>query len=157
MQDKKILFNGWIMGMIHSNALAYLPSLTEGQLDCLQTAVNSGIRAVLDLPRRSSISMTSVREKFGFLSVAEVKEKCLMLAAYKNRANFFECNRNTAGPSTRGKARGDVPHPVIKGHLGKTVSSALASTWNKLPSSIRHEDNPVKAKYLIKKSFKKQL
>ena len=139
------------MGMIHSNALAYLPSLTEGQLDCLQTAVNSGIRAVLDLPRRSSISMTSVREKFGFLSVTEVKDKCLMLAAYKNRANFFACNMNTAGPSTRGKVRGG--HPVIKGHLGKTVSSALASTWNKLPSSIRHED---KATHLIKNSFKKQ-
>jgi len=139
-RDKRILYNGWIMGLVHSNALAFLPSLTDGQLSTLQTAMNAGIRAVLNLPRKSIVSMTDLRNKHGFLSITDVRDKCLMLAALGNRDKYHQEITASNRPNTRAKVKGDIPHPNIKGHLGKTTSSATDSMWNKIPTDIR--DNP---------------
>ena len=49
--DKKLLFNGWIRGMVHSNGLAYLPFVTKNELNDVQVAMNSGIRAMFSLRR----------------------------------------------------------------------------------------------------------
>jgi len=93
------------MGVLHSNALAFLPALTEGQISALQTDMNAGIRAVLNLPRKSIISMTALRVKHGFLSVTDVRDKCLMLAAQKNREIYMKRTQNLDGPNTRAKSR----------------------------------------------------
>jgi len=93
LKDKRILFNAWIMGVLHSNALAFLPSLTEGQISALQTAMNAGIRAVLNLPRKSITSMTALRVKHGFLSVTDVRDKCLMLAAQKTEIIIYSAHK----------------------------------------------------------------
>jgi len=156
IRDKRILFNGWIMGTLHANALAFLPSLTEENTSSLQTALNSGIRAVLNLPRKSVAPMSRLREKFGFLSVTDVRDKCLMLAAQKNRDKYIRIADSSNGPITRAKAKGDIRHPISKGHLGKMTSTAVDLMWNRIPKEIRDEPNFGKASRRIKLLFKKK-
>jgi len=156
-KDKRILYNGWILGLIHTNALAFLPTLTEGQLSSLQTAMNAGIRATLNLPRKSVISMTTIREKHGFLSVWDIRDKCIMMAAYRKRDDFFNKSESPNRPNTRAKTNGNIPHPLIKGQLGKMTSAVTASMWNRIPKEIRDEPNFNKASRSIKRLFKKTL
>ena len=99
------------MGALHANATVFLPSISECQLSQIQTAVNSGVRAVMNLPRRSNISMTTIRGNLGIQSVEDVRDKCLMLAAHKNRELFNSYSQNLQGPTTRAKSQGDIPHP----------------------------------------------
>ena len=145
--DKKILFNGWIMSTLHSNAIAYLPSISDHQLIQLQSAMNCGIRAVVGLPRKSSTSITDIREKHGILSVANVRDKCLMLEAYKNRNKFATLNARSRlnGPCTRSQSRGEIPHPIQKGQLGKMTSTAVEATWNTIPQVIAGK-SPIRSK-----------
>ena len=144
------------MSTLHSNAIAYLPSISDHQLIQLQSAMNCGIRAVVGLPRKSSTSITAIREKHGILSVANVRDKCLMLEAYKNRNKFATLNARSRlnGPCTRSQSRGEIPHPIQKGQLGKMTSTAVEATWNTIPQVIREEPNPVKAISLIKNLFR---
>ena len=141
------------MGVLHSNALAFLPALTEGQISALQTAMNAGIRAVLNLPRKSIISMTTLRVKHGFLSVTDVRDKCLMLAAQKNRDNYMQRTHNMDGPNTRAKSRGEIPHPNCKGQIGLKTSTAIDKIWNRIPKEIRDEPSFEKAARKIKQLF----
>ena len=154
-KDRKTLFDGWIMGALHANATVFLPSISECQLSQIQTAVNSGVRAVMNLPRRSNISMTTIRGNLGIQSVEDVRDKCLMLAAHKNRELFNSYSQNLQGPTTRAKSQGDIPHPDQRGHLGKMTSTAMAIIWNKIPKEIREEEDHSKASRMIKKLFKK--
>ena len=144
------------MGVLHSNALAFLPALTEGQISALQTDMNAGIRAVLNLPRKSIISMTALRVKHGFLSVTDVRDKCLMLAAQKNREIYMKRTQNLDGPSTRAKSRGDIPHSNCKGQIGMKTSTAIDKIWNRIPKMIRDEPSFEKAARKIKKLFHPQ-
>ena len=64
----------------------------------------------------------------------------LMLAALGNRDKYHQEISASNRPNTRAKVKGDIPHPNIKGHLGKTTSSATDTMWNKIPMDIR--DNP---------------
>ena len=144
------------MGALHANALAFLPSLTEENTSSLQTALNSGIRAVLNLPRKSVAPMSHLREKFGFIAVTVVRDKCLMLAAQKNRDKYIRIADSSNGPITRAKAKGDIRHPISKGHLGKMTSTAVDLMWNRIPKEIRDEPNFGKASRRIKLLFKKK-
>ena len=155
VNEKRVLFNGWIMGAIQSNALAFLPSLSEGLLSSLQTAMNAGIRAVLNLPRKSIISMSAQREKHGFQSITDIRDKSLMIAALKKKDHFIHLSNSESRPNTRAKSNGDIPHPNLKGHFGKTVSAATATMWNKIPKNIRDEPYFKKASRMVKQLFKK--
>jgi len=153
--EKRVLFNGWIMGAIQSNALAFLPSLSEGLLSSLQTAMNAGIRAVLNLPHKSLISMSAQREKHGFQSITDIRDKSLMIAALKKKDHFIHLSNSESRPNARAKSNGDIPHPNLKGHFGKTVSAATATMWNKIPKNIRDEPYFKKASRMVKQLFKK--
>ena len=153
--DKKTLFNGWIMGALHANAAVFLPSISEGQLTSIQVAMNCGVRSVVNLPRRSHVSMSTIRKNLGIPSVAEIRDKCLMLTAYKHRDKYLDQNDNLQGTTTRAKSRGDILHPDQRGHLGKMSSTAMAIIWNKIPHEIRVENNASKASRMIKSLYKK--
>jgi len=137
LSDRILLYNAWISSLVHCNALAFLPNLTDGQLNDLQTAMNSGIRALYKLPKRDSTSITSIRTQLNILSVRNILEKCLLVGAFKNRNAFLDNENNNDGPLTRARLRGDVLHPIQKGHLGKLSSCHIAAAWNRLPLDIR--------------------
>jgi len=68
--------------------------------------------------------MTALRKKHGFPAVEEVRDKCLMIVAIKNRGKYIQQNKSLDGPNTRARSRGDIPHPICKGQMGKKTSTA---------------------------------
>jgi len=133
VRDRKILLHAWILSRVHNNALAFLPSLGQGQLAAIQTAVNAGVRAVLDLPRRSNTSISECCKKIGIPSVIDIRDQCLFKAAYRNRQKYRDQSQAREGPLTRSRARGEIPHPIIKGQKGKMSSTLTDAAWNNLP------------------------
>ena len=47
--DRRKLFNGWVLGPLYASALAFLPLLNITQRQKIQVAMNSGIRAILQI------------------------------------------------------------------------------------------------------------
>ena len=134
---------------------SYHASISEGQITSIQVVMNCGVRSVANLPRRSHVSMSTIRKNLGIPSVAEIRDKCLMLTAYKHRDKYLDQNDNLQGTITRAKSRGDILHPDQRGHLGKMSSTAMAIIWNKIPHEIRVEKNANKASRMIKSLYKK--
>ena len=156
VKDRKTLLHAWILSRIHNNALAFLPSLGEGQLAAIQTAVNAGIRAVMDLPRRSITSISEIRTKMGIPSVQDIRDQCLLKAAFRNRLKYRELGQSLSGPLTRSRARGEILHPVIKGQLGKMTTTWVDAAWNKLPKDIKESESEYEAFSAIKAFVKKE-
>jgi len=148
--DRKLLFGGWVLGSIYANAIAYLPLLNITQRQKLQVAMNAGVRAVANIPRFGQANMTAIRSRLGIPSVEQISEKVILSASWKNREFFRSQNNGMSGPQTRSRTNGNLPQPVQKGVYGKMVSTALVSGWNRLPIAIKNEDDPQKAKTLIK-------
>ena len=153
VKDKKILLHSWILSRVHFNALVYMPSLNQLQLDSIQTAVNAGIRAVYGLPRRSFTSISTLRDKLGIPSISDIREQILLKAAYRNR-DKYTTQLLTSGPQTRSRSRGDILHPIIKGQLGKMSSTSIDAAWNKIPKDIRELENEELAINSIKALFR---
>ena len=115
-----------------------------------QVAMNAGVRAVANIPRYGQANMTAIRSRLGIPSVEQISEKVILSASWKNREFFRSQNNGMSGPQTRSRTNGNLPQPVQKGVYGKMVSTALISGWNRLPIDIKNEDDPQKAKNLIK-------
>ena len=113
--------------------------------------MNAGVRAVANLPRYGYFNLTEVRSYFKIPSVDQVTEKVVLFAAWRNRNMFKELNSSLKGPSTRSRAKGNVPHPIQKGPLGKVSSTPITSGWNRLPLHIKSVENTATAKRLINK------
>lgn len=63
IKDRKTLYNGWILGSVYSNCLPYHPFITKGQQSDIQVAMNSRIRAILNIPRFGKQALTEMRKK----------------------------------------------------------------------------------------------
>jgi hypothetical protein len=148
--DRKLLYMGWVQGVLCSNGPAYLPLLTLDQLDSLQTACNSAIRSVANLPRKSvDISISSVRQTLKIQSVSALANKLITMHAWKNRKILMP--KETAGPNTRSRSRGNIPQPIQKGVLGKMISTLAKCAFNRIPLHIKLEDNANVAKRFFSK------
>ena len=147
--DKKKLYNGWILGPLHASAIAFLPSINSLQKQKLQVAMNAGIRAVANLPHYGYHNLSEIRSQLKIQNIDVITEKIILCAAWKRRNDFNEMNTSLNGPSTRTRAKGNIPHPKQKGPLGKMTSTIITCGWNRLPVHIKHEENASKAKKKI--------
>jgi len=149
--DRRKLFSGWIMGPIYSNAIAYLPLINASQQQALQVAINAGVRAVANIPPYGYANLTTIREKLGLPNIYQITEKVILTAAWKQKSQCLQENKQLEGPSTRARAKGNIPQPMQKGALANMVSTTIACGWNRLPYHIKNEDDFYKAKEAIKK------
>jgi len=153
VNDRKVLYHGWISGRMLSNAGAYLPLLNETQKKDIQTASNSAVRAVAGLPRKGNYPLSAVRDRLGIKSVEEVCQTQVLVEAWK----LQPVAQPTKGLMTRANQRGDVKPPQKKGWSGKLIKTKTIEAWNRLPQAIRQESKEKKAKTLINEFVKKKL
>ena len=71
LNDKKLLFIGWIRGLVHANSLAYLPFVTKKELNDVQVAMNSGVRAMFNLRRFGNDPVNHLRKNLKIPSILE--------------------------------------------------------------------------------------
>ena len=69
VQERRVLYHGWIQGKLMCNAAVYLPFINEGQKLELQTACNAGVRAILGLPKRGRYPLSQLRKSIGISSI----------------------------------------------------------------------------------------
>ena len=148
--ERKILFNGWVLGPLYASAISFLPLLNATQRQKLQVAMNSGIRAVSNIPHYGRHNISALRSKLGIPSIAQITDILVLTAAWNRREHFQTQALNMSGPSTRSREKGNVPQPVQKGYLGQMVATAVSCGWNRLPKNIKSENNTLKAKKLIR-------
>ena len=148
MRDKKLLFNGWIRGRVHSNGLAFLPFVTKNELNDIQVAMNSGIRAMFNLRRFGNVSISVLRRDLMIPSIVEIKNYVIYKAAWSCRDKFL--SYESSGPLTRSRSKLNVPLPDEKGWRGKMVSTILYKAWNELSCVVKSCVSEEKAKFLLK-------
>jgi len=151
--DKRMLFSGWILGLINSNGLVYLPSATKTELHDLQTAMNAGIRAVVGIPRYGYAEVSSIRKKLNLPSVTDIKNRITSVAAWKKFSSSVHAD-NLSGPLTRARNNRNIPLPDLRGHRGKITVSALTSAWNNLPLTTKNLKTLNSLKFNVKKLFR---
>jgi len=122
LSDKRTVFNGWIRSLPTCNALAYLPHLNSSQLQQLNAAYNSGIRSIFKLPKKGYAPITELCERIRVPNIYQIKEYSILLEAWRRRSSF---NVQLKGPTSRGRAKLNVPLPNTKGMAGKILSNIL--------------------------------
>lgn len=149
-KERTILYHGWVGGKLHCNARAYMPSLSESEIEKLQTAANAAVRAVGGRPRKGVLDVSKLRRDLRIQSVRDVKRSYEMLEAWERREHFrLECESRER--STRSKTEGRVCAPDQRGHKKYLTSTIAANTWNALPDFVRDTNNKMRAKLEIKK------
>jgi len=133
IHDRRILFNGWVLGSLHSNGLAYLPNMTKADENALQSAFNAGIRAVAGFPKYGYVPVTETRRKLGIPSLNSVKNRVLTTAAWKRFHESSLTPFSGDGPVTRNRKNCNLPLPNQTGHEGKITENVLIPVWNSLP------------------------
>ena len=144
-KQRKTLYNAWIGGIVMCNAYAYLPRLSQKNLNDLQTAMNAGVRACSGLPRRGLQPITEARRKLGLPSVRQLREEQILIRAWSNRRlHLREAER---GPRTRAAAAGKraLPH----GGRDPAVLEEVKG-WNRLPEDLKYADCERRVKKQIK-------
>ena len=148
-RDRLTLFNGWVLGSVHSNCLAFLPHLNDQQMNKLQISMNAGIRAVVNIPRYGQAPLSDIRSSLQIPSIHNILDKTILLEAWKRRSEFSPLS--LLGPTTRARAKGNIPHPVQKGYNGQTTATKAMLAWNNLPLDVKSCSSFRRAKSLIKK------
>ena len=151
MKDKKLLFNGWIRGLVHSNGLAYLPFVNKNELKDIQVAMNSGIRAMFGLRRFGNDPIGDLRKDLKIPTILEIKKYVVHKAAWASRDKFL--SYESRGPVTRGRSKMNLPLPDEKGWRGKMVSTILFKAWNELSCVVKSCNIEEKVKYLLKQEI----
>ena len=151
MRDKKLLFNGWIRGLVHSNGLAYLPFLNKNELKDIQVAMNSGIRAMFGLRRFGNDPIGDLRKDLKIPTILEITKYVVHKAAWASRDKFL--SYESRGPMTRNRSKMNLPLPDEKGWRGKMVSTILFKAWNELSCVVKSCNIEEKVKYLLKREI----
>ena len=112
MRDKKLLFNGWIRGLVHSNGLAYLPFLNQNELNDIQVAMNSGIRAMFGLRRFGNDPIGDLRKDLKIPTILEITKYVVQKAVWASRDKFL--SYESRGPMTRNRSKMNLPLPDEK-------------------------------------------
>jgi len=149
IKDRRKLYFAWSQGCLMSNALAVLPRLNQCEMQKLQTAANSAIRAILGLPRYGHYPISDLRKKLRIPSVIDLRDRLLNIAAWKKFCSKSDSS-SLNGPITRAKSEGKVIHPIQKGFRGQMIDTKLDLAWNSLPKSIKEENRQAHALKLIK-------
>jgi len=153
LKERIVLYNAWIKGTVMSNGLAYLPCLNKDQLNEIQTAMNSGIRAILQKPKFGHLPISLYREKLRLESIEEIRDKLVAYEAWKRKHHLMEQHQSTTGMETRARRNLKLIAPDQRGWRGKKVETKVKQMWNKIPTNIKFEDNAKIAKKCIKNLF----
>ena len=148
-RNRKILFNGWCLGLVYSNALAFLPWLNDTQLDAIQTALNFGVRAVFGGPRYGQWNVTEARNSLEIPTVRNIRDELLAYEAWKNREIFL--SEHSHGHHTRSK---DVRVPKRLPRHKETLDTHIRRSWNGLPMEIRYEISQTRAREAIRNMYR---
>ena len=135
VKDKCLLYNGWIRGAIHANGLVYLPFLKKGEIEDIQSAMNSGIRAVLGLRRFGYAGISNLRKKLQIPSISEISTYVVSKAAWERRQTFQ--SEEPSGPMTRSRSKMNLPQKDERGWNGKITSTVLTKAWNSLSLELK--------------------
>ena len=138
LSDKRLLYNGLIQSHVFFNAVTVLPTATKFELNELQVACNSGLRAVWGVPKYGYVDITGIRKHLNIPSVDMITERKLLESAWKTFADF-DFKSNHVGPLTRSKKLKKFPNPIQSGHIGKTSNSLFLKAWNRLPFDIKSD------------------
>jgi len=145
---RKTLYYAWVQSHLMCNSGAYLPLLSQNQMRDLQTAANAGVRAVCRLPKKGQAPLSSLREQLKIPSIEDLRRRVLWTEAWKRRPKIAIVE----GPTTRGRAAGNVPVPDMRGWNGKRIQVLATAAWNDLPEELKIETDRNRAKKLIKRS-----
>ena len=115
-----MLYNGWIRGAVHSNALVYLPYLNKGELADIQTAMNAGIRAVFGLRRFGYEGINNLRKSLKIPTISEISTFVVSKDAWDKRATFLK--EDPVGPLARSRAILNLPQKDERDWRGKMSS-----------------------------------
>ena len=152
IMDRKKLFSGWCLGQIYSNGLIFLSSATQSELNSIQTAMNSGVRAIFSLPRYGHVEVSALRSKLLLPSIQTIRSRIMALEAWKRFSSQVD-SQAAIGPITRGRKNKNIPLPDQKGHRGKMFNNMLVKAWNTLPLEIKNQEGKAGAKREIKKMY----
>jgi len=145
VDQRRQLYHAWAGGILHANALAYLPHITTSQTRTLQTAANSAVRAVVGAPHVGPVPMTEFRSLLKIESVAHIRDRCLAQYAWTCAPKW-----DFSGPDTRGRRAGMIPLPDLRGWSGSLTENVAKTMWNKMPSDIKKAQTKEVAKSMIK-------
>ena len=148
--DKRMLYMGWIQGLIFSNSPVVLATISSSELSDLQTACNAGIRAMVGIPKYGYADITAIRKKFRIPSVEDIVEYSLQCSAWKF---FAHCSFERPGPMTRSKANMILPHPDQRGHHAKISENLFVQAWNRIPLPVKKADKLQNVKYHLKRTL----
>ena len=127
--------------------------MNKGELNDIQTAMNSGIRAVFGLRRFGHDGISNLRKSLKIPSIFEISEFVVRKAAWEKRGFFLK--EETAGPVTRSRSKMNIPLRDERGWSGKLSSSVLARAWNDLSVGMKTCTNALQLKFLLKKNISK--
>ena len=149
VNERRVLYHGWIQGKLMSNGAVYLPVLNEGQKNDLQTACNAGIRAVIGLPRKGQYPIGQIRQSLGIRSVKQISEFVTQYEGWKMRPT----GELHGGPGTRAKGKGDIQIGKYIPWQHRMSQTKFKEGWNQLPVEVRKEVSEKKAKKMIMKNI----
>ena len=151
LKERIILYNAWIKGTVMSNGLAYLPCLNNDQLKEIQTAMNSGIRAILRKPKYGYFPISTFRASLKLETIEAIRDKIMGFEAWKQREKFMKLQSNGGGMETRARKKLNLIAPDQRGWRGKKVATKIQQIWNSIPLTIKMENNVAKARKAIKR------
>ena len=97
--------------------------MTKKELNGIQVAMNSGIRAIFGLRRFGIDPIGDHRQDLKIPTILEIKKYVVHKAAWASRDKFL--SYKSRGPTTRSRSKMNIPLPDEKGWRGKMVSTIL--------------------------------
>lgn len=150
VNERRILYQAWIGGKLHSNAGVYLGLMSGMERKKVQTAINAGVRSILGAPRRGRVGgLDNARRKLGLMGIDQLIERYELLLAWELRDTMR--SMASGGLNTRRKDAGDVVVPDQRGRKAQITLTRAAKAWNRVPEEVRNTENKKKALGLIKR------
>ena len=147
------MYSAWVGGAVYCNALPVLPWLSKSQLDDIQSAMNSAVRAVARLPRFGIAPVAEVRRNLEIPTIVDIKNEVLAFEAWKRRDVFFEeaFNTNRRYPSRSN----DLKTPIRLPQKYESIDTVLRRQWNSMPIDLRYNESESLVKEMIRKLYHK--
>ena len=126
-EERRILYFGLVQGVLLSGAEGYFAELSAAQVDTLQVACNTGVRAVVGIPTRGQQPMTQLRSLMRIPSVKMLQEEIVQIAAW-SRKGLFQEEIEGRLRTTRFSEEGKVTIPALVNQRSSEFVERTA--WN---------------------------
>ena len=152
-------YYSWAQSAVTNNAAAYLPHVTKDQKRRIQVGMNNALRAAVNAPykiRNSSgifryLSATKLRKKYKVPSVEQLRRLCIVKCAWNRRNELHEEERTHAeGLRVTTRNMPLIRWKITRGIESLSIDSLCRRMWAEIPERIKIENNPKRAKRLMK-------